>query len=516
MFSFIMKTMLVLCLTVMACSHADREAVEVDMVNVAQSNNNFAVDIYRRLILESGNVFFSPYSIYNALLMTAEGARGETATEMGNVLRFPEALSQSGDEGKQNPWQTAPLHQGMAHLNRQLAGPDPSALQSIQKEITELRRAFKAAQAETQRFESSGQYDKHFEAAQKEKQIAEKLNAALSRINQYELNVANALWGEKSYPFLKKYEKTIADFYDTGGIFSADFKNNYPAERDRINGWVADITKQRIKDLLPELSREEGRMVRLILTNAVYFKGEWAEPFDEKKTQRRDFFVSPEKTVQTSMMQAKNYPAGRYAAFNGDGSYFSTPQRIEQNQKEGLYPANDGFAVLELPYKGDEISMVLCAPLTIDGLQNIEKKLSAENLDLWCAKAAQRKVHVNMPTFKLETKYRLSETLKSLGMQRAFTNPQLPKGADFTGMCSSSDPELRLFISAVLHKAFVEVTEKGTEAAAATAVSMAMATALPVTVPFIPTFNADRPFIFVIRHRPSGTILFLGRMVNPD
>ncbi len=514
MFRIITKTVWVFFFTAMACSHADRGIGEVTMVNVAHSNNEFAVELYKKLA-GSENIFFSPYSIYNALLMTAEGARGETAVEMGKVLQFPETLRQKGGSGQKAPWKMAPLHQDISDLNHRLAGPRPEVRQSIQKEITELRRAFEAAQAKTRRFERSGQYDKMQRSAENEKQLAEKLNAARAKINQYELNVANALWGEASYPFLGPYEQTIDEFYDTGGIFSADFKNNYPAERKRINDWVAGETNQRIKDLLPELPPEQSRLLRLILTNAVFFKGEWSEPFDEKNTRPRDFFVPAGQTVKTPMMQASRYPEGRYAALNGDGSFFDTPHRIRQDQTEGLYPADDGFLVLELPYKGNEISMVVCTPMAKDGLKNIEKHLSAKNLDLWCAGTAQRKVDVTMPTFKLETKYRMSQTLKSMGMQRAFTNPQLPNGADFTGMCASPDPDLRLYISAVLHKAFVEVTEKGTEAAAATAVSMAMATAMPVMVPFVPEFKADRPFVFVIRHRDSGTILFMGRMVNP-
>jgi serpin B len=154
-------------------------------------------------------------------------------------------------------------------------------------------------------------------------------------------------------------------------------------------------------------------------------------------------------------------------------------------------------------------------PRSEDGLPALEKLLTRANLRAWTDRLQQRPTNVFLPRFKLETDYKMKPALQKLGMVRAFIEPQLPDGAQFDGMCASKDPDLRLYISAVLHKAFVEVNEKGTEAAAATAVLMAVGTGVPSSRPFVPTVRADRPFVFLIRDRKTGCVLFLGRVTNP-
>jgi serine protease inhibitor len=171
--------------------------------------------------------------------------------------------------------------------------------------------------------------------------------------------------------------------------------------------------------------------------------------------------------------------------------------------------------MLELPYKGGEVSMVVLLPRSAGGLEALEKKLTADNLGAWVGKLRQRGTHVYLPKFRVETKYDLGRTLQGMGMERAFQDPRQPGGAQFDGMSESQDPAQKLHVSKVLHKAFVEVSEKGTEAAAATAVMMPKAEAAPASVPFTPTFKADRPFLFLVRDRQSGSVLFLGRVVNP-
>jgi serine protease inhibitor len=180
-----------------------------------------------------------------------------------------------------------------------------------------------------------------------------------------------------------------------------------------------------------------------------------------------------------------------------------------------VYPDERGFQLLELPYKGDEVSMLVIVPRSADGLAALEKKLTSADLKTWIDKLKKRTVIVNLPKFKLETKYTMEKTLQDMGMKRAFKDPRLADGAQFDGMSESEDPEQKLYITKVLHKAFVEVNEKGTEAAAATAVIMAQPTSAPVFVPFTPTFRADRPFLFLIRDVKTGSLLFLGRMTNP-
>ena len=495
------------------------EADAAPVKHVVQANSDFAFDMYQQLSKENAgkNLFFSPYSISSALAMTAEGARGKTAAEMGKVLRFPDAARRVGADAQLIPWQTSLIHTGMGELNDRLTGgKDKMALEGARAKIAELRKAFEDAKATTQRLRQERKWQEYRSAVDVEKKAAAALNKAVSAVDQYELRVANALWGEKTYPFLDDYTDTIAKHYKTGGVFPSDFKNNFPAERERINAWVEEQTNNRIKDIIPELPPAEARLVRLILTNAIYFKGEWSVPFKEANTQPRKFTLAGGEKVQTPIMNAQNLAVGRYGAFNADGSPFNTPRNIERGQKAKLYPGKDGFALMELPYKGDDLSMVLIAPNDPDGLAAIEKKLDAAKLAGWVGKLQKRKVHVFLPKFKMETDYDLGESLKDMGMVRAFTDPRdRVNGADFTGMCASDDPRLRLYITKVLHKAFVEVNEKGTEAAAATAVMMAMATSARITVPFTPTFQADRPFLFLIRDIQTGSVLFIGRMMKP-
>jgi serine protease inhibitor len=220
--------------------------------------------------------------------------------------------------------------------------------------------------------------------------------------------------------------------------------------------------------------------------------------------------------IQIPMMNAQSLIVGKYAAFNGDGSFFDTPSQIQRDQLEGLYPDKKGFTILELPYKGDEISMVVIAPTSIQGLASVENKVTADDLTSWLNKLKKRETHVFIPKFKMETDYDLKTILQNLGMKRAFIDPRFFNGADFRGINNSSNPMLRLFISEILHKAFVEVDEKGTEAAAATIIMTSQIKGVSKTIPFIPVFRADRPFLFLIRDMNTGSILFMGRVVNPS
>ena len=500
----------------------DLLAAEGDTAPIAhavKANSDFAFDLYKQVAAENAgdNVFFSPYSISSALAMTAEGARGATALEMGKVLRFPQAARRVGGDAQLIPWQTSLIHAGMGKLNARLAGKDADAdaLAAARAKIARLRKAHAAAQAKVKELRAQRKWRDVGKATQAERQAAKALNEASASVDQYELRIANALWGEKTYPFRKEYIDTVAKHYETGGVFPADFKTNFPAERKRVNKWVEDQTNNRIKDLIPKLSPAQARLLRLILTNAIYFKGEWSVPFKEAHTKGLPFTLADGKTVKTPIMNARDLAVGRYAAFNADGSFFNTPRKINMGQKKGLYPPKGGFAMLELPYKGDEISMVLVAPTGTESLAGIEKALTPANVAAWIGKGVKRKTNVLLPKFKLETKYEMNETLKAMGMVRAFTDPRAANGADFGGMSASGDPRDRLYISKVIHKAFVEVNEKGTEAAAATAVMMVGVTSIQRTVPFTPTFKADRPFLFIIRDRNTGSILFMGRMTDP-
>jgi serine protease inhibitor len=255
--------------------------------------------------------------------------------------------------------------------------------------------------------------------------------------------------------------------------------------------------------------------VRLILTNAIYFKGEWSQVFDAGQTREEDFFTGRQGKARVPLMHHGSLGAG-YAAFNGDGTAFATPRDVPAVGKlPQVYPGDDGFTLLELPYKGDELSMVLIAPRSADGLAGVEKLVTGERWPALLKSVVSRAVDTYVPRFKLDKSFEASAALQALGMVRPFALPG-PGGAQFDGMCASDDPEFKLSIGKVLHAAQVEVTEKGTEAAAATAViGRAPPGPIPETVPFTPVFRADRPFLFLIRDKISGTILFIGRVTNP-
>jgi len=367
--------------------------------NVVDANNLFALDFYSRLkVRESGNIFFSPFSISSALAMAYEGAKGRTAEEMRSVFYFP------GDNA--------------------------------------LRRA--------------GYVE------------------AYDRINRsdkaYKLSVANALWAQKDYRFLKEYFDVIEKYYQ-GKAVNLDFIKDPKGSMVTINKWVEERTNNKIKNLISGIGPE----TRLILTNAVYFKGDWLSPFEKSKTKPEDFMVRKDNTIKVPMMR---------------------------QTKTFSYAANDSLQALELPYTGDNLSMLLLLPIVQD-LASLESSLSAAKLSELKKTLKPQQVAVILPRFKVETKYdRMADYLAAMGMPAAFNS-----SADFSGMDATRD----LYISQVIHKAFVEVDEKGTEAAAATAVFLAGSAAHTK----IPVFRVDHPFIFLIQEKATGNILFMGRIVNP-
>jgi serpin B len=284
----------------------------------------------------------------------------------------------------------------------------------------------------------------------------------------YELSVANALWGQKGWPWRPDWLATQNERFGAG-FREADFENNPDGERDRINKWVEEQTRERIKELL--LQGQVNRKTTMVLTNAIYFKGRWVTEFDPKKTRNAPFECDDNTTVDVPMMHTK--------------------------AKVG-YARVDRIELVQLPYKGDELSMVVALPSRSDDLAALEKKLTPEALAKWLAALKDRpEIEVSLPKFRIESRFELPDHLKALGMTDAFG------AADFSGMATSSPGS----ISGVTHKAFVEVNEEGTEAAAATAV--VMQTSGP------PSFYANRPFLFLIRDTKRGTILFMGRVMKP-
>lgn len=292
----------------------------------------------------------------------------------------------------------------------------------------------------------------------------------------FELSVANAVFGQKNFPWRPEFLKLQEENFGAG-FREADFQTNPDTERVRINKWVESQTHDRVKDLLrPDHITVDTRMV---LANAIYFKGTWATQFPPKKTRDVMFHLA-------------------------DGGRINVPMMYEDVKcRWGNLDGVSGAKILELPYSGGELSMVILLPNLPDGLPVIERKLSPEALSKWIEEMfpASKAVGVSLPKFRFDRAYDLPQKLKSLGMVDAF----VPFKADLSGMASSRD----LFISAVAHKAFIDVNEEGSEAAAATAVVSGEAFGFP------PAFTAEHPFLFLIRDVKHGTILFMGRVMNP-
>ena len=290
-----------------------------------------------------------------------------------------------------------------------------------------------------------------------------------------QLHVANSLWPQEGYPFLDAYMNLVKEHYGVT-ITPLNYKASLGAARATINRWVEKKTHDKIKDLLlpPDLSP----LTRLVLVNAIYFKARWQTQFKPGDTRDAPFHITPERAVQTSMMSGK--PPCRY----------------------GSFPTCD---VLDLPYAGGGISMTILLPKEVDGIRKLEAELSADAIDRWLRELRHQDVLVFLPRFKTTCRFQLNDTLVEMGMRDAFDIVR----ANFAGMDGRPD---NLYISAAIHKAFMEVNEEGTEAAAATAVVMTER-AMPARPP---TFRADHPFVFLIREIRTGSILFAGRISDPN
>jgi serpin B len=288
----------------------------------------------------------------------------------------------------------------------------------------------------------------------------------------FRLNIVNDIWGQKDYEFLPAFLDILAENYGAG-LRILDFITEPEKSRATINDWVSKQTEGRITDLIPPGAISE--LTRLVLTNAIYFNAAWKYPFDKDMTANGPFYLL-------------------------DGGQKIVPM-MKQTESFG-YTEGEGYQAVELPYDGDELSMVILLPAS-GNFEAFEEGLQAQQVDAIINDLQNTQVTLTMPQFKFDSEFSLKDTLAGMGMRDAFS----PDDADFSGM--TGNPEL--FISDVVHKAFVAVDEAGTEAAAATAVIVG-ATAIPehpveVTI--------DHPFIFLIRDIQTGTILFVGRVLNP-
>jgi len=289
----------------------------------------------------------------------------------------------------------------------------------------------------------------------------------------HDLKTGNALWVQYDFSFLEDYISRVERYYG-GKAANLDFISETEKSRQTINSFIEEQTNNKIKDLIPAGFIDPT--TRLVLTNAIYFKGTWEWEFDESNTYEQDFKITPINIVKTPMM----YMDSDKARFN--------------------YANMENLQILELPYKGEKISMLILLPT--ENLDTIEAFLTAEKLNEYKSQMKETKLDsISFPKFEFNSKYFMKNTLSSLGMPTAFSD-----NADFSGMTGKKD----LFIDFVIHQAYIKVNEEGTEAAAATAVGMKETSVMPENI-----FRADRPFIFIIQEKETGNILFLGKVVDP-
>jgi serpin B len=369
---------------------------------------------------EEGNLFFSPYSLSQALAMVYGGARGQTAQQMAETLHF--TLPQER------------LHPAFNALDLDLSSrsqPDPQA-----KGTTETPEP------------------------------------------AFELHIANAVWAQEGYPYLPDYLDILAQNYGAG-LRLVDFKGSAEKMVAEINRWVSEQTEGRIQEILDQLDPD----TLLVLANAVYFNADWDNPFDEELTQTEPFYPLDGPAENTPLMhQTENFP----------------------------YAEGDGYQAVELPYANRDFTMVILLPRE-GQFQEIEAQLSGEWVQGVVQSLQNREVILTLPKYRFETPaISLKETLSAMGMSDAFA-----KNADFFGIIEQR-PGLKIYLGKVLHKAFIDVNEKKTEAAAVSVVIVTVVVGIPVEIGPPPVeMRIDRPFIFFIRDNKTNTILFLGRVMNP-
>ena len=399
-------------------------AAGAEQVHLAgKANNELGLDLYRLSAAKGENLCLSPYSIQSAFAMAANGAGGDTLAEMMEVLHYPDDL-----EG----------------VNLSYAALATTYAQ------------------------------RHARALEMAKLVARGRDPAPT----FQLLAANRLFGQKGYPFEPAFLKTLEESYKAPLQF-ADFEGNPTGERKVINEWVEDQTRDRISNLLPDGSINEA--TRLVLVNALYFKGAWQHEFSKSATRELPFHLTSEKQIETPTMRATR----RYG-----------------------YRKEEGFTAVTLPYS-QGMAMLVIIPDEVDGLDAVTKKLTGDKLTA-LARLPKRTVDLQLPRFKIEgSTISLKKSLQSLGMNLAFDRAK----ADFDRM--TADKTLPgLFISDAFHKTFISVDEKGTEAAAATAIVMELRAAAPEPEEPVEV-RADRPFFYAIMDTGARTALFLGHVRNP-
>jgi serpin B len=393
----------------------------------ARATNELGVDLHRQLATGGENLCISPYSIDSALAMTFAGADGETRSEMARVLHFPNG------------------------------GDVPASFSALQQSLEQMSAKTTELVKESKKFGGPSE--------------------------PITLNIANRLFAQKGNHFRDAFLSLVKQNF-SGAFEPLDFVADPAAATQRINKWVADQTRDRIRDLIPGGALD--KTTRLVLANALYLKAPWASEFSQNVTHPEPFHVRGGTPVNVPMMR--------------------------KTDKQFGYAKRQGFIAVSLPYAGGDLQFLVLLPDEANGLRGLESKLSGDML-AGCARLEKRDVDLYLPKFKLEPPtITLAKQFEALGMKTAFDQP---KGSANFDKIAPRTPDDYLYISQIFHKTFIAVDEKGTEAAAATAVAMMAGTALRSPPPPPIEVKVDRPFVYAIQHVPSGVCLFLGRVTDP-
>lgn len=387
---------------------------EEPMAALSEGNTAFAFDLYQQVRSEEGNLFYSPYSVSQAVALVYAGANGETAQQIAETMQYTLPPDQ--------------LASGFGNINA-----------ALQNQVDSLPEEYQDA--------------------------------------AFQLTIANSLWGQQNYPFADAYLNTLRDSFGSELRF-VDYRNAAETARQDINAWVAENTNNKIPSVVPEGALTER--TRLVLANAIYFNARWRNEFPAFSTQDADFTTIAGDTVQVPMMAQEDYFA---------------------------YVDGDTYDAVSLPYVGDTTSMILILP---EDFSAFEESLDAATFRDIVESMGTGRAIVEIPRFEINADLQLGTLLQQMGMQDAFDGG----AADFSGMVQNGEfPDGNLALDAALHRAVVKVDEEGTEAAAVTIIMMG-ATSAPPPATF--TFRADKPFIFAIYDHQTGTVLFLGRLVDPS
>ncbi|MFA7237518.1 MAG: serpin family protein [Phycisphaeraceae bacterium] len=395
---------------------------------LADCSNQFGWSLYQQVAAKDGNVLISPHSLHAALAMTYLGAKDQTAKQIADAIQV------SGTNITQSEMLIGPF----------LIDAYPALLHGTPN--------------------MAGIAAKHDKATDK-------------NFRGFTLNSVNAIWAQRGYPFRKDYLDKVTALFGSG-LHEVDFAKDTEAARKtiKINGWVEQQTNDKIKDLLAPGTVDMA--TAMVLTNAVYFKAKWAEPFDVRMTTDKPFTLGNGEKISVPTMRDKRFT-----------QYFEY----------------EGMRAVELPYAGGGVSMMIVLPVNGKSLTDVERLLAngAMKQLLDHGSSRSREVELSVPRFKFEANYDMVPPLQKLGMVDAFD----PGKADFSGI----DGTRNMCVALVVHKTFIDVNEKGTEAAAA--VERLYPGCMPTDKPI--EFRVDQPFVFVIRHEPTGTVLFVGRVTDP-